>query len=117
LELVDAIGKSGGGVIGAVAVLLVGLGLLVAWRVWQAYQKSLESDKEEDRQDKTALRDEVKALREEGKEREGKLLQLVSDGQRIQQETNEILKEVRAEQQAQGKQLATIQGAMEAKRT
>ncbi len=115
MELLKAIGTSGGGIVGAVAVLLVGLGLLVAWRVWQAYQKRLDADKEEDQAEKAVLREEVKSLREESREREIRLIELVADGQRLQQETNEILKEIRAEQQAQGRQIAVLQATVEAK--
>ena len=104
--------KAGGGIIGAVALLLVALGIGVALYIWRAYQKTLAEAKAEDKEEKDQLRAEVKALREEGKEREEKLLALVTEQQRLQQDVTEILREIRTEQSAQGKQLAALQAAV-----
>lgn len=110
------IGKSiesaGGGIIGAVAFLLVGIGIGVAYVVWKAYQQKVNEDKDEDKRRIEKLENEVSDLRKEGKEREEKLIGLVADGQKIQVQTNTILKEIKIEQKEIRTQLAYLQGSV-----
>lgn len=101
--------KAGGGIIGAVALLLVGLGIGVAFYIWKAYQKQLEDNRKEDQAEKQTLRDDLKALRADGHDREEKLLLLVVSQQEVQKDTNRILTEIRGE-------LSYLRGATEAKK-
>ncbi len=108
LEAASIIQGAGGGMVGAVALLLVGLGLGVAMYLWRAYQKQLADTKAEDKEEKTQLRKEVDELREEGRVREERLMGLVAQGQQLQQDTNKILFDIKSE-------LAYLRGAVGAK--
>jgi hypothetical protein len=109
IEFGTEIAKAGGGIIGAVALLIVGW-FFAARYIWKAYQAQLNDAKKEDQAEKQALRDEIKALRDEGRQREEKLLLLVSSQQEVQRDTNQILTEIRGE-------LAYLRGMAEAKKT
>lgn len=94
----ESIGAAGGGLLGAVAVLLVLLGVGVAFFVWKAYQSSVETNqkeliklREEDREEKAELRRELQAVRDESRVREGRLIELTASQQQLQRETNKIL--------------------------
>lgn len=90
--------SAGGGIIGAIALLMVGLGLGIAYCLWKAYQDKVKEDKTEDQKRIERLEREVGVLREEGRKREDKLIQLVEEGQKIQTKQNEILVEINARQ-------------------
>jgi uncharacterized protein HemX len=92
-----AVQAAGGGIIGAVAVMMVALGVGAAYLLFRAYQKNLEDNRKDDAQEKQCLRDEIKALREEGTAREVKLLELVANQQAVAKDTNSILQEIRNE--------------------
>lgn len=90
--------SAGGGIIGAIALLMVGLGLGIAYCLWKAYQDKVKEDKTEDQKRIERLEREVGVLREDGRKREDKLIQLVEEGQKIQTKQNEILVEINARQ-------------------
>jgi membrane protein involved in colicin uptake len=90
--------SAGGGIIGAIALLMVGLGLGIAYCLWKAYQDKVKEDKTEDQKRIERLEREVEVLREDSRKREDKLIQLVEEGQKIQTKQNEILVEINARQ-------------------
>ena len=90
--------SAGGGIIGAIALLMVGLGLGIAYCLWKAYQDKVKEDKTEDQKRIERLEREVEVLRENSRKREDKLIQLVEEGQKIQTKQNEILVEINARQ-------------------
>ena len=107
------IGEAGGGIVGAVAFLMVALGIGIAYVVWNAYQKKVNEDKEEDKKRIDKLETEVVDLRKEGRERENKLIELVAEGQRIQNQTNVLLADVNIEQKDIKTRLAYLQGSVD----
>ena len=111
-----AIGKgidaAGGGIVGAIAILLVALGIGIALVVWKAYQKKIEEDKKDDEKRIDKLETEVSELRKESREREGKLIELVANGQKVQAQTNNILTEIKTDQTEMRSQLAYLQGSV-----
>ena len=80
------------------SLLMVGLGLGIAYCLWKAYQDKVKEDKTEDQKRIERLEREVGVLREDGRKREDKLIQLVEEGQKIQTKQNEILVEINARQ-------------------
>lgn len=98
MSIGKGIESAGGGIIGAIALLMVGLGLGSAYCLWKAYQDKVKEDKTEDQKRIERLEREVGVLREEGRKREDKLIQLVEEGQKIQTKQNEILVEINARQ-------------------
>ena len=99
------IGDAGGGIMGALAILMVGLGLGMAYLVWKEYQKKITEDKTEDQKrieklekEVEELREEGRQLREDGRKREDKLIQLVAEGQKIQTQQSQILAEINTKQ-------------------
>jgi len=111
------IGDAGGGIMGALAILMVGLGLGMAYLVWKEYQKKITEDKTEDQKriDKLEkeveeLREEGRQLREEGRIREDKLIQLVAEGQKIQTQQNQILAEINTKQTEIKTEISYIKG-------
>lgn len=98
MSIGKGIESAGGGIIGAIALLMVGLGLGIAYCLWKAYQDKVKEDKTEDQKRIERLEREVGALREDGRKREDKLIQLVEEGQKIQTKQNEILVEINARQ-------------------
>jgi uncharacterized protein HemX len=107
------IGDAGGGIAGAIAVLMVSLGIGIAYIVWKEYQKKISEDKTEDKKRIEKLEKEVVDLRNEGRERENKLIGLVADGQRIQNQTNVLLADVNIEQKDIKTRLAYLQGSVD----
>lgn len=107
------IGDAGGGIAGAIAVLMVSLGIGIAYIVWKEYQKKIAEDKTEDKKRIEKLEKEVVDLRNEGRERENKLIGLVADGQRIQNQTNVLLADVNIEQKDIKTRLAYLQGSVD----
>ena len=98
LSIGKGIESAGGGIIGAIALLMVGLGLGSAYCLWKAYQDKVKEDKTEDQRRIEKLEREVEVLREDSRKREDKLIQLVEEGQKIQTKQNEILAEINARQ-------------------
>jgi hypothetical protein len=108
-----SIGQAGGDVWGAIGVLMVSLGIGIAWVLWKAYQEKITEDKSEDKKRIGKLETEVIQLRQEGNERENKLINLVADGQRIQNQTNMLLADVNVEQKDIKTRLAYLQGSVD----
>lgn len=111
------IGDAGGGIMGALAILMVGLGLGMAYLVWKEYQKKITEDKTEDQKrieklekEVEELREEGRQLREDGRKREDKLIQLVAEGQKIQTQQNQILSEINAKQTEIKSEISFIKG-------
>lgn len=98
MSIGKGIESAGGGIIGAIALLMVGLGLGTAYSLWKAYQDKVKEDKTEDQKRIEKLEREVEVLREDSRKREDKLIQLVEEGQKIQTKQNEILAEINARQ-------------------
>ena len=98
MSIGKGIESAGGGIIGAIALLMVGLGLGSAYCLWKAYQDKVKEDNTEDQKRIERLEREVGVLREDGRKREDKLIQLVEEGQKIQTKQNEILVEINARQ-------------------
>ena len=48
MSIGKGIESAGGGIIGAIALLMVGLGLGIAYSLWKAYQDKVKEDKTED---------------------------------------------------------------------
>jgi|GEM_PF-5279130 len=121
-ELTTGLQAGGGGISGAIAYLLVFFGAGISIFLWKAYQKKLEEDKEEDKKEKEHLRQDLNELRKEGRERESKLITLVENGQRIQSETNDLIREfgidqrhMKSEQTQMKSDISYLKGAFEAK--
>ena len=106
------IDAAGGGIDGAIAILLVVLGIGIAFVIWKAYQKKIEEDKKDDEKRIDKLETEVSELRKESREREGRLIELVANGQKVQAQTNNILTEIKTEQTEMRSQLAYLQGSV-----
>mgnify|MGYP000898981681 FL=1 len=106
------IDAAGGGIVGAIAILLVVLGIGIAFVIWKAYQKKIEEDKKDDEKRIDKLETEVSELRKESREREGRLIELVANGQKVQAQTNNILTEIKTEQTEMRSQLAYLQGSV-----
>ncbi len=106
------IDAAGGGIVGAIAILLVVLGIGIAFVIWKAYQKKIEEDKKDDEKRIDKLETEVSELRKESREREDRLIELVANGQKVQAQTNNILTEIKTEQTEMRSQLAYLQGSV-----
>jgi uncharacterized protein HemX len=107
------IGDAGGGIVGAIAVLMVSLGIGIAYILWKEYQKKITEDKTEDKKRIEKLEKEVIDLRDEGRGRENKLIELVAEGQKIQNQTNVLLADVNIEQKDIKTRLAYLQGSVD----
>lgn len=117
VSLGQGISSAGGGIIGALAFLMVGLGLGIAYLLWRAYQDKIKEDKTEDQKrieklekEVGELREESRQLREDGRKREDRLMKLVEEGQKIQTRQNEILAEINATQTKIQTEISFIKG-------